>query len=104
MEQDRERAVTGPSGTLADRVGDHVAAANQLLRQSRQAVERLTVRVEQTHRRVEQTLRRVQDAAADTARVRHEVDGRSGSGGGATMSGGPGPAAAPPGGPGGVEA
>lgn len=44
MEHEHERRVTGPSGTLAQRVGDHVASANQLLQQSRRAVERLRAR------------------------------------------------------------
>ena len=38
MEHEHEWRVTGPSGTLAQRVGDHVASANQLLQQSRRAV------------------------------------------------------------------
>jgi hypothetical protein len=62
MERDREWQVSGPSGTLAQRVGDHVAAANELLQESRREVERLRARTEQAHRRVERTFRRVQKA------------------------------------------
>jgi hypothetical protein len=63
MASEGERQVTGPGGTLAQRVGDHVGSADLLLRQSHEAVERVRARVQQTHRRVEQTFRRVQEAA-----------------------------------------
>jgi chromosome segregation ATPase len=63
MASEGERQATGPSGMVAQRVGDHVASADLLLRQSHQAVEGVRARVQQTHRRVEQTFRRVQEAA-----------------------------------------
>lgn len=62
MTNEGERQVAGPSGTLAERVGDHVASADLLLLQSSQAVERVRARVQQTHARVERTFRRVQEA------------------------------------------
>jgi chromosome segregation ATPase len=62
MEHEHEWRVTGPSGTLAQRVGDHVASANQLLQQSRRAVERLRARTELAHRRIDRTNRRIQEA------------------------------------------
>jgi hypothetical protein len=74
IERDRAWQVTGPSGTLVDRVGDHVATANKLLRDSHEVVERLRARVEQTHRRVERTFRRVQEAAAGQALRRSASD------------------------------
>jgi hypothetical protein len=62
--------VTGPGGTLAQRVGDHVAAAELLIRQSHEAVERVSARVQQTHRRVQHTYRQVQEVA-DAAQLTH---------------------------------
>ena len=69
MASEGERQVTGPSGTLAERVGDHVALADLLLLQSYQAVERVRARVQQTHGRVERTLWRVQEAAGEVRAV-----------------------------------
>ena len=62
MEPERDWQVTGPSGTRAQRVGDHVASATQLLQQSRRAVERLRARAELAHRRSDRTNRRIQEA------------------------------------------
>ena len=62
LEHEHAGQVTGPSGTLAHRVGDHVASAHQLLQQSRRAVERLRARAEVAHRRIDRTNRRLQEA------------------------------------------
>ena len=70
MERDGERPVTGPGGALAERVGEHVAAAELLIRQSHQAVERVTARVQQTQRRVVHTYQQVQEVA-DAAQLAH---------------------------------
>jgi hypothetical protein len=40
MERGHEQPVTGPAGMLAERVGDHVAAAELLIRQCHEAVDR----------------------------------------------------------------
>ena len=76
MERDRDRPLMGPSGTLAERVGDHVASANRLLEDSHEAVERLRARTEQTHRRVERTFQRVQEAVS-AARLVHRTTAKA---------------------------
>jgi hypothetical protein len=76
MDGDGGSQVTGPSGHLAQRLGDHVASANELLQQSHQAVERVRARVYQAHRRVERTFRRVQDAAV-AAQAAQRAAGRA---------------------------
>jgi hypothetical protein len=70
MEQERKWQVTNPSGTLAQRVGDHVASANQRLQQSRRAVERLRARTELAHCRIDRTNRRLQEARGSLRAVR----------------------------------
>ena len=64
MEHEDEWQVTGPSGTLAQRVGDHVASANQLLQQSRRGVDRLRARTELAYRRIDRTNWRIEEPAA----------------------------------------
>jgi hypothetical protein len=54
---------TGPSGLLAQRVGDHVASADRLIQQSHQLIAQIKDRMRQTDRRVGRTLHRVRDAA-----------------------------------------
>jgi methyl-accepting chemotaxis protein len=68
MERDHERPVNGPDGTLTERVGDHVAAAELLIRQSHQAVDLVAARVLRTLRRVQHTSRQVQEGA-DSVRL-----------------------------------
>jgi flagellar motility protein MotE (MotC chaperone) len=63
MECDDERPVTRPGDVPGDWVDAHVAAAERLIRQSHQAVDRVTERVQQTHRRVQRTYQQVQDLA-----------------------------------------
>jgi hypothetical protein len=63
MNSDAGSQVTGPSGTLAERAGEHVASADRLIEQSRQAVARIKAHVQQTDRRVQRTFHRVRDAA-----------------------------------------
>jgi hypothetical protein len=75
MASEGERQVTGPSGTLAERVGDHVGSADLLLRQSHEAVERVRARVQQTHGRVERTSRRVEEAAGGVGAVQRSTAG-----------------------------
>jgi chromosome segregation ATPase len=75
MASEGERQVTGPSGPLAQRVGDHVGSADLLLRQSHAAVERVRARVRQTHRRVERTSRRVEEAAGGVRAVQRSTAG-----------------------------
>ena len=72
MAGDGERPVTGPGETLADRVGDHVASAELLIRQSHQAVKRVNDRVQQTHRRVQHTYQQVQEVA-DAVELTHRT-------------------------------
>ena len=74
-DEEGDRQVTGPSGTLAERVGDHVASADRLLLQSSQVVERVRARVQQTHGRVERTLWRVQEAAGEVRAVQRSTTG-----------------------------
>jgi hypothetical protein len=69
MASEGERQVAGPSGPLAERVGDHVASADLLVRQSHEAVERVRARVQQTHGWVKRTLWRVQEAAGGVRAV-----------------------------------
>lgn len=75
MAGEGERQVSGPSGTLAKRVGDHLGSADLLLRQSHEAVERVRARVRQTHRRVERTFRRVGAAAVGVRAVQRSTAG-----------------------------
>ena len=73
MASEGERQVTGRGGTLAKRVGDHVATADLLLWQSHEAVERVRARVQQTHGRVERTSRRVEEAARGVRAVQRST-------------------------------
>jgi hypothetical protein len=52
MGNDRERRRFRPSGSLAERIGRHLDAANQLLRQSDRVVQRAATRVRQTRQRI----------------------------------------------------
>jgi hypothetical protein len=70
VERGREQPVTGPGGTLAQRVGDHVAEADQLLSRSHQAVERVTARVQLTQQRVQRTYQQIQEVA-EAAQLAH---------------------------------
>lgn len=63
MERDPEPPRTGPSGALVERVGEHVAAANQVLQASRKAVVQATARIQQTHGGMGQTDQRTQGSA-----------------------------------------
>ena len=63
MERDPELPRTGPSGALVERVGEHVAAANQVLQASRKAAVQARARVQQTRGRIGQTSQRPQDSA-----------------------------------------
>jgi hypothetical protein len=75
MEHEDEWQVTGPSGTLAQRVGDHVASANQLLQQSRRAVDRLRARTELAYRRIDRTNRRIEEARGLTGSTQRSSAG-----------------------------
>lgn len=52
MERSPGPQPSGPSGTLVERVEDHVAAANQLIQASRKLIVQATVQLQQTHGRV----------------------------------------------------
>jgi hypothetical protein len=54
MVMDRDGQPLGPSGRLANRIRDQVAAAKELLRQSNQVAERAGARVRQSQLRLEQ--------------------------------------------------
>src|SRR5262245_17379114 len=62
MDSDPGSQVTGPSGVLAQRVTDHVAAADRLIDQSRREIGRAWAQIQQTDRRVMRTFHRVRDA------------------------------------------
>ncbi|HJU01302.1 MAG TPA: hypothetical protein VJ966_08860 [Actinomycetes bacterium] len=62
MDSDPGAPSTGPSGSLVQRVGDYVAAADRLIRQSRQAIGRVRPGIEETDRRVQRTFSRIRDA------------------------------------------
>lgn len=53
MVMDRDGQPLGPSGRLANRIRDHVAAAKELLRQSHQVADRAGARVRQSQLRLE---------------------------------------------------
>jgi hypothetical protein len=72
MDSDPGSQVTGPSGALAQRVREHVAAADRLIDQSRQAIGRAWAQIQQTDRRVQRTFHRVGDAAG-AARAAEQV-------------------------------
>ena len=59
MDRNPESRATGLSGLLTQRVGDHVALADRLIRQSQQLIAQIRDRIEQT----DQTFHRVRDAA-----------------------------------------
>jgi hypothetical protein len=63
MNSDPGSQVTGPGGTPARRVGEHVASADRLIEQSHQAIVRIRARIQQTDRRVQRAFHRVRDAA-----------------------------------------
>ena len=63
MEADHERPVRGSDEALADWVHAHVVAAERLISQSQQAVDRVTDRVQQTYRRIQDAYQQVQDLA-----------------------------------------
>ena len=58
MAKDPDRLAPGPGGSLANRVRDHVAVADRLLRQSHRVAERAAARVRQSQLRLERTGRR----------------------------------------------
>jgi flagellar motility protein MotE (MotC chaperone) len=60
----------GSGEALAEWVDAHVAAAERLISQSQQTVDRVTDRVQQTHRRIQHTYQQVQDLA-DAAQLTH---------------------------------
>ena len=62
---------SGPSGALVERVGDQVAAANQLIQDSRKLIVHATVQIQQTHGRVGRNDQRGHDSAG-RARAAHE--------------------------------
>ena len=68
MDSDPGGQAMGPSGRLVQRVGDHVAATDRLIEQSRAAIDRVRAEMAQTGRRVERTFHRIRDAAG-VARV-----------------------------------
>lgn len=63
MEPDPGQQLTGPSGTLAERVGDHVAAANQVIQASHKVIAASTVQVQQARARVGRSYQLVGDTA-----------------------------------------
>lgn len=68
MERDTDRQPTGPSGTLIERVGDHVAAANKVIQSSREAVIQAASQLQQSNGRVQRTYQRLHDPARTTHR------------------------------------
>ena len=75
MNSDPGSQVTGPSGTLAQRVEEHVASADRLIEQSHQAIVRIRARIQQTDRRVQRTFHRVRDAAGAALAVQQSANG-----------------------------
>ena len=73
MDSDPGSQATGPSGRLVERVGNHVAAGDRLIEQSRQAIRQVRTEIEQTDRRVQRTFSRIRDAvgAGQAARRAH---------------------------------
>jgi hypothetical protein len=61
MDSDPGSQAIGPSG-LAQRVGDHVAAADRLIEQSHEAIGRVRAEIQQTDRLVARTFSRIRDA------------------------------------------
>lgn len=70
MERDPAPQKAGPSGALVERVGDHIAAANQVIQASQEAVVRATSQIQQTHGRVGRNYQRGHDSAG-RARAAH---------------------------------
>ena len=62
MDSDPLSQVTGPSGALARRVREHVAAADRLIDESRREIGRARAHIQQTDRRVLRAFHRVRDA------------------------------------------
>jgi hypothetical protein len=71
MEPRPETQKTGPRGALVERVGDHVAAAKQVIQASRKAVVKATSQIQQTHGRVGRNDQRGHDSAG-RARAAHQ--------------------------------
>ena len=71
MEHNPGPQPSGPSGALVERVGDHVAAANQLIQTSRKLIVQATVQLQRTHGRVGRNDRRGHDSAG-RARAAHQ--------------------------------
>jgi hypothetical protein len=63
MERNPGPQPSGPSGALVERVGDHVAAANQLIQISRTLIVQATVQIQRTHGRVGRDDQRGHDSA-----------------------------------------
>ena len=70
MEHNPGPQSSGPSGALVERVGDHIAAASQLIQASRKLIVQATVQIQQTHGRVGRNDQRGHDSAG-RARAAH---------------------------------
>lgn len=70
MERDGERPVTGPGEAPGEWAEAHGVAAERLIQQSHQAMNRVTGRIQQTHRRVQHTFQQVQELT-DAVQLTH---------------------------------